>query len=154
MQGTEPRVRNVDDSIVKQRPAAVRINIQILFSDGWHVLHSTAVASGGESESCSNRKWIGRTKAVTGTKDGRLDNRRATLPAAVFHPDFISLAVTVTHPRCDLAVSVVIDELGAHPPRSLPKTHACLLQQPRWIRTDESTETRFSTNKPRTNRHV
>jgi len=52
-------------------------------------------------------------KAVTGTKDRRLDNRRAALPTAVFRPDFISLTITVTHPRCDLAaVSVVIDELG------------------------------------------
>ena len=47
-----------------------------------------------------------------GTKDGRLDNTRATLQTAVFRLDFISLTITATHPRCDLAaVSVVIDEL-------------------------------------------
>ena len=51
-------------------------------------------------------------KGAAGIMDGRLDNRQAALPTAVFRPDFISLTVTVTHPRCDLAaVSVVIDEL-------------------------------------------
>ena len=50
-------------------------------------------------------------KGAAATKDGRLDNRRAALPAAVFRPDFISLTITVTHPRRNLAaVSVVIDE--------------------------------------------
>jgi hypothetical protein len=51
-------------------------------------------------------------KGYAGTKDGRLYNRRAALPTAVFRPDFISLTITGTHPRCDLAaISVVIDEL-------------------------------------------
>ena len=62
----------------------------------------------GEGEHC--QQWICRTKG--GTKDGRLDNTRATLRTAVFRLDFISLTITATHPRCGLAaISVVIDEL-------------------------------------------
>ena len=36
----------------------------------------------------------------------------------------------------------------------LARTHACLFQQPHWIRTAESTETHFSINNLRTNKHT
>ena len=48
-----------------------------------------------------------------GTKDGRLLNRPNAFPPGGLCLDLISLTITITHPRCDLAaISVIIDGLG------------------------------------------